>query len=305
MKRELYYPSQGAGQIHVNCWEPVGSPRAVIQIIHGIAEHTDRYDAFADFLVAHGFLVVAEDHMGHGKSIGKNGTQGFFHGGWFTAVADSYTLLQTTREEYPEIPYILFGHSMGSFMARTILEKYPQSGISGAVISGTGWMPEPVLAAGHGMCSLVCKRSDEKKPNEKLQGLVFGSYNKRVEHSRTAYDWLTRDKGAVDAYVADPLCGFTASAGLLRDMLGGMRYIQRNENLCKMNKKLPVHFISGGDDPVGGYGKGVQKAMDVFRSVGMERVSGKIYPLCRHELLNECNREEVMNDLLSWVNEML
>ena len=147
MEAEFYFDSRGAGKIRCRGWLPQGEPRAVVQLVHGIAEHVDRYDGFARFLTEHGFAVVAEDHMGHGKSINGEGIQGYFHGGWFAAVADTCHLLELTREAYPDIPYILFGHSMGSFMARTILCKYPDSGITAAVICVTGWQPSLALPA--------------------------------------------------------------------------------------------------------------------------------------------------------------
>ena len=122
-----------------------------------------------------------------------------------------------------------------------------------------------------------------------------------MEHPRTASDWLSRDKAIVDAYVDHPLCGFTASAGLLRDMIGGMAYVQKDENLGRMDKKLPVLFLAGGDDPVGGYGEGVRTAAKAFSQAGMERVDVKIYPLCRHEVLNEINRQEVFEETAAWM----
>lgn len=305
MRTDFYFDSHGAGKIHGCRWTPEGQPKAVLQIVHGIAEYVERYDDFAAFLNSHGILVVAEDHMGHGKSFQNGGTQGYFDGGWFAAVDDSYELLERTREEFPELPYVLFGHSMGSFMARTILGRYPDSGISAAIICGTGWQPEAVLTMGIGACRLVCRFGDERKPNEKLQGVVFGSYNSRVEHPRTPFDWLSRDKKIVDAYAADPLCGFTASAGLLRDMLTGIRYIQREETLAAMDQNLPVFFIAGGDDPVGSYGKGVRQTAEAFRKAGMKHVSQRIYPLCRHEILNEINRGEIYEDILHWLQKVL
>lgn len=303
MRQDRWFDSCGAGRIHVCRWEPEGEPKAVLQIVHGIAEFVERYDAFAQYLNSLGFLVVAEDHMGHGQSINGEGIQGYFHGGWFGAVADTYKLLSDTRAEYPDLPYILFGHSMGSFMARTILCKYPDSGIIAAVICGTGWQPTFAMPAMIKLVEGVCKKYGETKPNEKLQGLVFGSYNGKVEHPRTAYDWLTRDKAIVDAYIAHPLCGFTASAGLLRDMMQGIYYIQRKENLARMKKDLPVFFIAGGDDPVGSYGKGVRQAAEAFQKAGMTNVSTRIYPLCRHEILNEINKEEIFGDVARWTQK--
>lgn len=305
MLKEGYFASCGKGRIHYCRWEPRSTPRAVVQLVHGIAEHVKRYDEFASFLARMGFLVVAEDHMGHGQSLERDGVRGYFHDGWFAAVDDTYRLLQQTKEEFPELPYILFGHSMGSFMARTILEKYPDSGIQACVICGTGWMPEMVLAAGSVACKAVCRMSGETNQSQFLQTLVFGGYNKRVEHPRTSHDWISRDTKTVDAYADDPLCGFIAAAGLIRDMLGGIQYIQRKENLDRMDRQLPVLFIAGGDDPVGNYGEGVRKAADVFAKIGMESVTTKIYPLCRHEVLNELNKKEVYQDLLTWMESVL
>ncbi len=302
MRKEFYYPSVGQGRIRALRWEPAGEVKAVLQIVHGIAEHVERYDHFASFLAENGIAVVAEDHMGHGGSIAGGSTKGYFTGGWFAAVDDTCRLLQDTVAQYPNVPYILMGHSMGSFMARTVLAKYPDMGISGAIISGTAWMPGAVIGAGLAVAKLICKFRDEKQPSRLLQGMMFGGYNKRVEHKRTPSDWLTRDNAVVDAYEADHLCGFATSAALLRDMMTGLQYIQNRENLANMKKDLPVFFLAGGDDPVGSYGEGVRQAAAEFGKVGMEQVRCKIYPLGRHEMLNELNREEVYQDILAWVS---
>ena len=300
MRTDEFYASKGVGQIHVCRWMPDEPPVAVLQIVHGIAEYVERYDEFANYMNRQGFIVVAEDHMGHGKSINGGGIQGYFHGGWFTAVDDSYELLRRTKAEFPALPYVLLGHSMGSFMTRTLLCKYPDCGISAAVICGTGWQPEPVLDTGIAICSVVCNRIGEQAASERLQNLVFSSYNKRVEHPQTAFDWICRDRKVVSDYVADPLCGFTATGGLLREMLGGIRFIQQPKNLAAMNKQLPVFFIAGGDDPVGSYGNGVHKAAAAFQKAGMQDVNCTIYPLGRHEILNEINRQEVYADVSGW-----
>ena len=305
MRSDFYYRSCGAGMIHGCRWTPEGEVKAILQIVHGISERIERYDDFAGYLNGLGILVVGEDHMGHGKSVSKESPRGYFTGGWFKAVQDTYQLMKDTMNEYPDVPYVLFGHSMGSFMARTLLCEYPDSGIAAAIICGTGWQPGAVLTAGKALSKLMCKTGDETQPNNTLQGIVFGGYNKRVEHPRTEKDWLSRDAAVVDAYIADPLCGYVASVGLLRDMLDGIDYIQKPKNLAKMNKQLPVFFIAGGDDPVGAYGKGVQQAADAFQKAGMAYVTTRIYPLCRHEIHNEINKDEVYEDVAQWLKKVL
>ena len=275
MRTDFFFKSGSGARLHGCRWTPDSQVRAVLQIVHGIAEYVERYDGFANFLNRQGILVVAEDHMGHGKSISQECPRGYFAGGWQTAVDDTYRLTRDTMAEFRDVPFILFGHSMGSFMARTILAKYPD------------------------------RAKGERAPSPLLQAMAFGTYNRKVEHPRTPYDWISRDNSVVNAYKADPLCGFTPTAGLMRDMMEGIAYIQREENLAKMGKALPVLFIAGGDDPVGSYGAGVRTAAEAFRKAGMERVDVRIYPLCRHELLNEINREEIMDDVSRWIDGVL
>ena len=301
MRTDHYYDSCGAGQIHYCRWAPEGDIVGIIQIIHGIAEFVERYDDFAEYLTEQGYLVVAEDHMGHGKSIGDQGIRGYFHGGWFAAVEDTCKLMQDTMAQYPGVPYVLFGHSMGSFMARTILARYPDSGITAAVICGTGWLPTAPMPGLIKVVEGICHKTGEKNPSEQLQQMVFGGYNKKIKAPRTSCDWLTRDDAVVDAYVAHPLCGFTPACGLLRDMMKGIWYNQQDKNLKNMKKHLPVFFIAGEEDPVGPYGKGVQKAAAAFKKAGMINVACKLYPGCRHEILNELNRQEVYEDVTNWL----
>lgn len=164
MREDFWFDSCGAGRIHVCRWMPEGEPKAVFQIVHGIAEVAERYDAFAQVLAQRGFVVVADDHMGHGESVGEGDTNGYFTGGWFSAVADSYHLLELTKAEFPNLPYVLFGHSMGSFMARTILCKYPDSGIDAAIICGTGWQPAFALPVVIKVVESVCKKVGRPTP---------------------------------------------------------------------------------------------------------------------------------------------
>lgn len=238
--------------------------------------------------------------MGHGLSIGEE-PQGCFRGGWFAAVEDTYRLLQDTRQEFPGIPYILFGHSMGSVMVRTILCKYPDSGISAAVICGTCWLPHVALPALIRVAGRICKATGEENPNPELYKKIFGSFNKRIKNPRTPNDWLTRDDAVVDAYNAHPLCGFVPACGLLRDVAKGIYYAQQPENLREMKKHLPVLFIAGKEDPVGSYGKGVEQTAAAFHKAGMVNVTVRLYPACRHEILNELNSQRVFDDITGWL----
>ena len=299
MRTDFWFDSCGAGKIHCCKWSPEGEPKAVLQIVHGITEFVERYDTFASYMTELGYVVVAEDHMGHGQSVNGEGIQGYFHGGWFNAVADTFHLLTETKKEYPELPFILLGHSMGSFMARTILYLHPDSGIDAAIISGTCWQPAFAMPAIVKIMEAACRMVGETNVSEKLQNLVFGTYNARVEHQRTNLDWICRDPRVVDAHPM--MQGLAPKAGLLRDMMVGIHAIEKPENLAGMKKDLPVFFVAGGDDPVGNYGKGIHACAGAFRKAGMADVSIKIYPLCRHEILNEINKEEIFEDVHQWI----
>lgn len=298
----MYLQSAGGGQIFCRVWKPEGTPRATLQIVHGIAEHVDRYDEFARFLNEHGILVAADDHMGHGKSIGEGEVPGFFRGGWDAAVADSRQLQEKLMEEYPDVPCFLLGHSMGSFMARTMLFRYPDSGIRGAIISGTGWQPAVMLKAGLALCRHEEKKFGETNTSNALNQIIFGGYNKKFKPNRTPFDWLCTDNTVVDRYIADPLCGFDATIGLARDMLTGIGMIQDRSNLEKMKKDLPVWFFAGDQDPVGNMGKGVRQAAEAFRKAGMQNVTVTLYA-GRHEMLNEKNKALVYQDVLAWTDQ--
>lgn len=305
MNGDFYYESTCGIQLHGYRWEPEGTPKAIVQIIHGIAEHVARYDHFARYLSDQGYLVVAEDHMGHGKSICDEVPKGYVAGGWDAMVEDCCRLLTAVKAEFPDVPYILFGHSMGSFLARSILIKHPDSGIHAAIICGSAWMPGLVLQGGKLMSGLLMKGDNAKKTSEQLQSIMFGGYDKRIENKRTPSDWLTRDDAVVDAYEADPLCGFAPTPALANAMMNGLIRIQKAGNLSRMNKELPVHFIAGAEDPVGNYGEGVRKAAQMFIRSGMKHVSVKLYPSCRHEIHNELNKDEVYKDISGWMDATL
>lgn len=301
MKYDLFYGSKGGGRIHGCRWEPQGQPKGVVQIVHGIAEHIGRFESLAVYLNSLGYVVVAEDHMGHGRSISQECPQGCFRGGWFSAVEDTRSLMRYTMNKYQGLPYVLLGISMGSFMVRTMLAKYPNSGISAAVLCGTAWQDQVMLKAANAIGGLVCRMTGESAPSPMLQKLMFGSYNKGIENPQSENAWLCRDTEVVRAYDEDPLCGFAASAGLYRNMMEGIAYNQQPEHLVSMDKALPVLFIAGDRDPVGNYGKGVEACAEAFRNSGMERVTVKLYPDSRHDVLNELDKLTVWTDLTNWI----
>lgn len=297
------FPSgDGAHQIFVRQWLPEGQPRAVVQIVHGISEYIDRYAPAARFLAEHGFLVVGDDHLGHGRTASGTEEYGFFceKDGWKTVVGDVRRLRELMGEKYPELPYFILGHSMGSFLTRTYLIDWPGT-VTGAIISGTGQEPPAAVEAGHALAGMICRTSGPRTHSKLVERLAFGAYNKQFEPVRTHADWICRDTEIVDAYVADPLCSFMPTAGMFRDMMEGLRYIAKKSNLEKMDPATPILFISGDKDPVGRNGETVKKVVEFFRSAGCGDTQLRLYPGGRHEMLNETNREEVFADILAWL----
>lgn len=301
---EYFFPSSdGKTLIHVNQWTPSGRDIVgVVQIAHGVAEYGARYEPFAQFLCANGFVVVANDHLGHGQSLIENSPMVYFgeEDGWRHVVDDIEELRRRTAKVFPDKPYFLFGHSMGSFLSRTHLIRYPGV-LSGCVLCGTGHQSAPVIAGGKLVADREIKRLGKKAYSATADDLAFGAYNKAFAPTRTRFDWVSANEANVDAYIADPLCGGDTSLGLFRDMLDGLTCITKQSNINKMDKDLPVFFIAGDRDPVGGMGKGVQKACACFRKAGLKDVSIKLYHGLRHEILNEASKQYVYKDVLDWL----
>ena len=305
--KDFYFNSStGTNKIHARMCVPDAEPRAIVQIIHGIAEYIDRYDEFMSFLADNGIIAVGTDHLGHGKSIESEEQTGFFayDNGWDYVVRDEEVLRLAMHENYPELPIIVFGHSMGSFMARTLLIRYPDA-FNAAIISGTGNQGAALVNGGLFMGNLVTGLKGAHHYSKFLNNLAFGSYNKIYDNPKTEYDWLSRDEANVQKYIDDPLCGFIPSCSLFRDMMTGVKFITNKKNLTAMNKNMPVYFMSGDMDPVGECGKGVQKAYNNFLEAGMKDVSIKLYPGGRHEMLNEINKDEVYTDILAWLGSKI
>ena len=305
--QDFYFQSStGRTSIHALKCVPDGKPRAVVQIAHGIAEHIDRYRPFMEFLADNGFVAAGNDHLGHGKSIRVPEEQGFFaeKDGWWRVVDDMDKLHDIMSKEYPELPYVLFGHSMGSFLTRTYLIKHPDK-YDGVILSGTGHQSPALVLGGNAAASVMAKLNGAMGDGTKLDSLAFGSYLSKIENPRTMFDWLSRDAEQVDKYIADPLCGFVGKIGLYRDMMQGIKFITDKKNIAQMNKEKPVYFMSGDGDPVGDYGKGVERAYKAFCDAGLHDVFMRLYPGGRHEMLNETNKEQVYQDILSWLNEKI
>ncbi len=307
-REELYFDSRdNVNKIHAMKWIPdTDKPVCILQIIHGMAEYIERYDEFARFMAEKGILVVGEDHLGHGRSVGENGTYGYFceRDAATVVVRDAHRLKKMVQEQYPGVPYIILGHSMGSFILRNYLCRYG-TGIQAAVIVGTGMQPKFVLVTGKALLAFQKVFTGSKHPDNLMNALSFGSYNKRIPESKTQMDWLTKDEKIVDAYLEDPLCGFTFTVNGFQTLLELVSRLYKRENLEKMPKELPVFFVSGEADPVGDYGKGVKRAYQSFLDVGMKNVKMKLYENDRHELLNEMDREQVYGDIHQWISSVL
>ena len=301
-----FLSTDGKTTLHGMEWVPEGRDIVgVLQIAHGVAEHIARYDHFARFLNEQGVAVVGNDHLGHGKSIAPGATPIYFGDGntWDTVVDDLYTLHLRIKDKFPGVPLFLMGHSMGSFLARTYLIRYPGT-VQAAIIMGTGWQPEIMLTGGLTMAGTIARRSGESATSDMVTNLAFGSYNKAFAPNRTPVDWLSVDTDNVDRYIADPLCGLPATVGLFRQMLTGIRFNQRADNLRKMDKDMPILFISGEQDPVGGMMKGVIRSRDAFLAAGMKNVTLLSYAGLRHEILNEkAQQQTVYSDIWSWLKK--
>lgn len=306
--KEFYFPSSdSSSRIHAAEWTPGElAPVGVLQIAHGIAEYGMRYAPFAEFMTAHGFVVVANDHLGHGLSAEKGAETIFFgeRDGWQHAVDDMYALRCLMNEKYPDLPYFLMGHSMGSFLTRTYLIRYPGT-VDAAIIVGTGQQSPLLLAGGTAVAEAAGRLHGFRSYSPRVEALAFGAYNRAFSPNRTNCDWLSVSDNNVDSYLADPLCGGKVSIGLFRDMLGGLRFIGTQKNVNAMDTATPILFLSGEKDPVGDMGKGVRKAFESFRRAGVRDTELRLYKGLRHEILNEDCRAVVYNDVWDWIERHL
>lgn len=304
---DFAFPSaDGMTRIHAVEWVPEGAPQAVLVVSHGVSEYILRYEGLARFLTERGFVVAGHDHLGHGTSVAAGAPRLYFgpRGSWDWVVQDLYTRRNLAGERYPGLPVFLLGHSMGSFLARTYLIRYPGT-LAGAILMGTGQMAPAVVAAGRVLAAREAKKVGDTHPSPLVNKLAFEAYNQKFAPNRTAYDWLSVNQENVDNYLADPLCGGDPTIGLFREMLGGIAYIEKAENLKRMNRNTPILFLSGAEDPVGDMGKGVRRAYRSFCRSGVRDVEMKLYPGARHEILNEAQGETVCADICRWLEAKL
>ena len=289
--------------LRVVTWEPEGEPSSVVQLVHGMAEHIDRYDGFASYLAENGYAVIGNDILGHGKSVTRDEDLGFFaqKGEQLAFIEDIRLVAEEAGKRFPGLPHFILGHSMGSFMVRYYITKYAD-GLAGAVLMGTGYIPAPLGRFGLNTARLLSKTRGDHYRSGFLNMLVFGSNNKKFRPNRTDCDWLTKDEAIVDRYVADPLCGFPFTTGAYRDFFTVLVSVAKKENFDRIPKDLPVLIISGEEDPVGGKAACPHVKEDLD-GIGMTDVTLKLYPGDRHEILNELDRETVYKDLYGWFEE--
>lgn len=275
------------------------APKAVIQLSHGMCEYICRYEPMFSVLCRAGFAFCGNDHLGHGYT--SPDTPGFAaeKDGHKYLLKDLYTMNRLGHEKYPGLPYFLLGHSMGSFYARWFAELHGDV-IDGLIISGTGG-PNPLMPLGRRVSGLLSKLRGPKSYSKFMESSSNGAYAKHFAADKDEFAWLSRDPAVWDAYRNDPLCGFSFTVSAYHDMLTVYTHVNTADWAARLNKELPIFLYSGDDDPVGSYGKGVEKVNALLRDAQIADLTFKLYPGARHEVHNETNRDELFADLTAWL----
>ena len=284
-------------------------PRAVVQINHGLAEHAGRYQRFARFLSARGFHVYAHDHRGHGHTHAPDASLGVFAdappgGGWQTVLDDVAAVRRHIAATHPGLPVVCFGHSMGGLIAFSYALRWPL-GLAGLAIWNSSFAGGAQTTAAKTVLATERILLGPEKPSRVLPAITFRAWNGKFKPNRTAFDWLSRDDAEVDAYVADPLCGFDASVSMWRDLFVGVEAGADAANFTTLPKDLPIHLVGGEHDPATEGGKAVRVMDNRLRRAGFSNVSCTVYTDTRHETLNELNRDKAQEDFAAWLDEVL
>jgi alpha-beta hydrolase superfamily lysophospholipase len=289
-------------KIFYRIWLPENNNiHSVVHIFHGMAEHSERYDRFAVYLNTLGIAVYAQDHRGHGLSSSDDDLGWFApKRGWYRVLQDGYELSQLIAKNHPQKDLFLVGHSMGSFMVRALIALYPGT-YTGAVISGTGAGQGLLGVAGKTLARIRSLKNHGKQPDELLDNLSFGAFGRAFQPQKTNFDWLSRDENEVQAYINDPLCGFVCTSRFFIDLLTGIALANRRSLMTRIPKDKPLFLISGANDPVGNFGKGVQKVYEAYKESGIEDVTIQLVKGARHEILNEIDREETFKIIGTWL----
>lgn len=303
IEEHFTFKSTDQTKVFVYKWLPEKREvKGIVQIAHGMAETAARYERFARTLTANGFIVYANDHRGHGRtaidieSLGYLGAEDGFN----LLIADIAQLTEMIRAENPQVPIFLFSHSMGSFAAQRYIMDY-SGRIDGLILSGSNGPQGFAVKAGKIVSKLEMFLRGRKAKSKLMNKLIFGNYNRSFHPKTTGSEWLTRDENELQKYLQDPYCGTIFPTSFYYEFLTTLEYIENEENLHKIPTDLPILIISGEQDPVGDFGKGVIKLKERYEKQGVQDVTLKLYSGARHELLNEINREEVTQDILAWL----
>lgn len=283
--------------IHGRHWKTADAPKLVVQMMHGMGEHIGRYEDFALHLVERDFAVVGHNHRGHGQHAEQRGHFADSNG-WEKVCEDAISVHEHAGSLYPGVPRVLFGHSMGSFVAQDVASRL--SSLVGLALSGSTWPNRFALAPGWLMTRIVMLANGRTGYSPSLDNKGLNALNRKFEPARTDSDWLTRDEEQVDIYLADPLCGGPFTTGYWSDFIGGLLHVGSDALLNRIASDLPIFIFGGSEDPVGG-DKGLGKLVTHYAQTGHQRLKIKIYDGGRHEMLNETNRDEVFRDFTDWL----